>query len=161
MDARSDIFSFGVMLYELLTGARPFGGKTEIAAMRAVVDFAPEPPRKLTPEIPALLESIDDDREAPEKRYQTARQLCADLRWALDELSVKDRASAAMLEMRRARRRRLAVYTAAVAALVLALGFIPAVHDTVLSRLPGNGSAIGGSGNEYDDYRLGQWRFNK
>ncbi|MBN2493679.1 MAG: protein kinase [Deltaproteobacteria bacterium] len=77
LDHRSDIFSLGCVLFELLSGARPFPGESELEMMRAIVDSPPQDIRRLTPEIPellvpVLLRSLEKDREA---RYGSAREL--------------------------------------------------------------------------------------
>ena len=79
LDQRSDIFSFGVLLYELLTGRRPFGGATELDRLQAIVDAAATP---LPPELPDALRAIVEkalERE-PADRYQSMRDLVVDLR---------------------------------------------------------------------------------
>jgi predicted Ser/Thr protein kinase len=57
-DARSDVFSFGVVLYELFTGARPFQGDYELALAYAIVNEKPTPPRELQPTLPKSLEEL-------------------------------------------------------------------------------------------------------
>jgi serine/threonine-protein kinase len=57
-DARSDVFSFGVVLYELFTGVRPFQGDYELALAYAIVNEKPTPPRELQASLPKLLEEL-------------------------------------------------------------------------------------------------------
>ncbi|MCI0696773.1 protein kinase [candidate division KSB1 bacterium] len=57
-DARSDVFSFGVVLYELVTGVRPFQGDYELALAYAIVNEKPTPPRELQPTLPKSLEEL-------------------------------------------------------------------------------------------------------
>lgn len=82
VDERSDIYSLGVVLFELLTGHTPFDGETPVAIALKVVAEAPTAPRELRKDIPAWMERIvlqclDKD---PKKRYWTANELAADLR---------------------------------------------------------------------------------
>jgi eukaryotic-like serine/threonine-protein kinase len=82
LDARTDLFSFGLVLYEMAIGTRAFKGNTGPQLHDAILTQEPIPARKLNPSIPAKLESIIDkalkkDREA---RYQGAAEMLAELR---------------------------------------------------------------------------------
>ena len=83
VDARTDIFSFGVDLYEMITGGRPFSGSTRSALIAAIVKADPLPPSSSRPGIsPALERAVDRCLAKDRKdRWQTARDLSAELRW--------------------------------------------------------------------------------
>jgi Tol biopolymer transport system component len=83
VDARTDIFAFGCVLYELLTGQRAFDGKTSSAVMAAVLATKPRPIDELVPLTPPGLERIVMRCLAkdPEDRWQTARDVAAELQW--------------------------------------------------------------------------------
>jgi eukaryotic-like serine/threonine-protein kinase len=81
IDFRSDLFSFGVVMYEMSTGKKPFSGKNSLMTLDAVLHDKPVPPGELNPKVPVELEGIigkamEKDRT---ERYQSATQMKADL----------------------------------------------------------------------------------
>ena len=82
VDARSDLFSMGIVLYEMATGREPFTGSTSVRLLESILHSEPEPPSRLNPRVPLEFDSIvarllEKDRDM---RYQSAAELRAELR---------------------------------------------------------------------------------
>jgi len=82
-DARSDIFAFGVMLYEMLTGKRAFEGKSQLSVASAILEKDPDPIATLQPMTPPALEHVVRTclAKEPEDRFQSAHDLKLQLQW--------------------------------------------------------------------------------
>src|SRR5579864_8933539 len=83
VDGRSDIFSLGAALYEMLTGQRAFPGKSQLSVASAILEKEPAPINTIKPMTPATLEHAIRRCLAkdPEERWQTARDLALELKW--------------------------------------------------------------------------------
>src|SRR5262245_13747378 len=86
-DARSDIFAFGLVLYALITGKRPFTGGTKTSLIASILKDQPQRVRTLEPLTPTSLERIVQTclEKDPEKRWQSARELKHALEWTQNE----------------------------------------------------------------------------
>ena len=97
LDRRSDLFSFGLVLYEMATGRPAFRGKTSAVIFQQILGVTPDPPRTVNPALPPkldeiILKGLEKDREL---RYQTAGELRADLKRLKRDTSASSGAVAA------------------------------------------------------------------
>ena len=125
LDARSDIFSFGAVIYEMITGRQPFAGETAAATASAILTREPPPLSRLAPEAPSEIERIvrkclEKDRE---NRYQSTPELLIDLR----NLKRQSEANSITSEQTRRQSRKVRLFkSGTVALLVLALAGLSA-----------------------------------
>jgi serine/threonine-protein kinase len=137
VDTRSDIYSTGAVLYEMVTGCKPFQGESSFVVMRAHVEAAPAPPSTHNPEIPAALDGIilKALSKDPAQRFQSADEFRVALRQALPAYSTvitppsAPRAAVAPVEPKRSRRQFAAMIVAPVA-------FVAGFGAVALTRAP-------------------------
>jgi serine/threonine protein kinase/tetratricopeptide (TPR) repeat protein len=92
LDARTDLFSLGVVLYEMTTGRRPFTGDSSVALLASILGDTPPPVTTLNPRLPQQLDRIIRHglAKTPDRRYQTSRDLRNDLEELKHEIDAGD-----------------------------------------------------------------------
>ena len=122
-DARSDIFALGAVLYEMITGNRPFQGKSQISLASAILEKDPEPITSTSAAVPPAFDHVVTAclQKNPEDRFQTANDVKLELQWIASGKSsvAQSLQSAAPAPQRSLRNERLGWAIALVAALVL------------------------------------------
>jgi Tol biopolymer transport system component len=119
LDARSDIFSFGTVLYEMLTGRRAFHGDSTASTLASVLRQDPPPPSEVCPEVPRDLERIIQRcmRKDPNRRFHTMQ----DVKVELDEVREESESGAAAAQLQPPRHRAWMYGGAGTVIVVLAL----------------------------------------
>jgi hypothetical protein len=127
VDARTDLFAFGAVLYEMLTGRRAFDAASEAELAAAILEHEPAPLAAQVPRVPAALDRVVVTCLAkdPDDRWQTAKDLLRELRWVRDDRTIQAAPAASLRNARRA----------AVAAAVVAAGLL-VVAAIGLTRQP-------------------------
>jgi eukaryotic-like serine/threonine-protein kinase len=128
LDVRSDLFSFGAVLYEMATGSLPFKGESSGVIYEAILNRTPIPPSRLNPEIPPRLEEIINKslEKSPDLRYQHASEIRADLQRLMRDSSsshVSAREIPAAAKKSPLWRKRIPIAVGAVVVLALAALF--------------------------------------
>lgn len=123
LDRRTDVYSLGATLYELLRGAPPFAGRTDVEVLMKVVSEEPEPLRRRLPNLPRDVETIVQTCMAkePARRYASARDLATDLQRFLDGEPIAARPASLAYRMGRKLAKHRAVAAVVTAALAVAL----------------------------------------
>ena len=124
LDGRSDIFSLGAVLYEMVTGRRAFEGKSQLSAASAILEKQPVPITSIKPLTPLALDHairrcLSKD---PDERWQTARDLALELRWLAE--STSQAGTAIALATKWKARRELAGWALALVAILAATLFV-------------------------------------
>ena len=93
IDARTDIFAFGAVVYEMATGVKAFEGKSQASLIAKILEADPPPISSLQPMTPPALERVVKTCLAkdPDDRWQTARDLTRELKWASESSDIRDR----------------------------------------------------------------------
>ena len=146
VDARSDIFSFGAVLYEMATGQRAFQGDSKLSTLSAVLRENPKPPSQVVSEIPRELDRIVSRclRKDPARRFQAT----PDLKVALEELKEESDSGTAEMPGTPSPRKKRLFLPAMAAGTVLAAGAVwfflhpadktlPPPHSVPLTTYPG------------------------
>src|SRR5205814_7665781 len=123
VDHRTDIYSLGVTLYELLTLEPTYSGTDRQELLRQIAFAEPRPARKVNPAIPVELETIllKAMAKEPEGRYASAQELADDLQRFLEDRPIRARRSSLVQRAAKWGRRHKAVVTAALLLLLFAL----------------------------------------
>src|ERR1700751_5387748 len=135
-DARSDIFSFGAVLYEMTTGKRAFEGKSQVTVAAAILEKEPEPVTTVQPLVPPALQHVIQTAlmKDPESRWQSAADVSRQLRWmsSPDSSASAARAHISAPHPRRHERILWALLMAALLGLLVWFAFFNRPHARVV-----------------------------
>jgi non-specific serine/threonine protein kinase len=140
LDGRTDLFSFGVVLYEMTTGTPPFKGKTSPIVFNQILTKQPWPPSRINPDMPEGLEGIVLKALEKERRvrYQSAREMLADLRRLKRDLDTQTSLATSTATYKPSRRPWSKILSALVTVLVLlpALWFLDQSRESLFEPDP-------------------------
>jgi hypothetical protein len=151
VDHRTDVYSLGVTLYELLTMQPSIGGKDRQEILHNIAFEEPCPPRRLNAAVPADLETVllKAMAKEPAERYATARELAEDLGRFVREEPIRARRPSLLQLLRQWARRRKAVVWSAAAALVVVIAVLAGSAGWILGdRAARQAEAAGRGGTE-------------
>ena len=126
-DARTDIFAFGLVLYEMVTGRRAFSGASQASLIAAILERQPEPVSSAQPAAPPALDRIVRKclEKNPDERWQSAADLASELRWAAESSASSHPVAVVAAPAERALRRRFRILPAVgLVTLGLAVGLL-------------------------------------
>jgi serine/threonine protein kinase len=158
VDGRSDVFSFGTMMFEMVCGVAPFAGGSAVDVVTAIIRDLPRTPRSIVPSVPAELERIVLKclEKEPDDRYQSAADLAVDLRRLLRETETGTLRAPPVLETP-PRRRRTGRLVAAGAGVIAATAGVIAWRASSRDRAassPGAASAAPDAAPRWIDHPL-------
>jgi eukaryotic-like serine/threonine-protein kinase len=125
IDARTDIFAFGVVVYEMATGKKAFEGKSQASLMAKILETDPAPMATLAPMTPPALDHVVKRcmQKDPDDRWQSARDICEQLRWISESGPQAAPAAHSAVQQKPANRIALIAMAAALAVAVIAAAF--------------------------------------
>lgn len=132
VDARTDIFAFGVVVYEMVAGKKAFDGKSQASLIAKILETEPPPISSLQPMTPPALDRIVKKclAKEPEKRWQAASDLADELKWIAETRSETARTTAHAALPARAQRRSILLGLAALVALSTGIAFWSLLRGT-------------------------------